>query len=111
VRGHGCALAGFREVFVRLAPLLQDGSLRVSAGKGIEIESGQTMSQVMNAELAWLKRQESVFTGVLSGTSFADEVAKNQPTAVTVGFADLEVQELFAAHFLCAYTSTDIIGL
>ncbi|CAK8717595.1 Glycerol-3-phosphate dehydrogenase [NAD(P)+] [Candidatus Electronema halotolerans] len=106
---------GFREVFIRLVPLLQDGSLLVSAVKGIEIESGQTMSQVMNAELAKLKRQEAVHVGVLSGPSFADEVAQNQPTAVTVGFADLEaakaVQELFAAPFFRAYTSTDIIGL
>jgi glycerol-3-phosphate dehydrogenase (NAD(P)+) len=105
---------GFREVFIRLAPLLQDGSLLVSAVKGIEIESGQTMSQVMNAELARLKRG-TVCAGVLSGPSFADEVAENQPTAVTVGFADMEaakaVQKLFAAPFFRAYTSTDIIGL
>jgi glycerol-3-phosphate dehydrogenase (NAD(P)+) len=106
---------GFREVFARLAPLLQEGSLLVSAVKGIEIASGSTMSQVMNAELAKLKREQDLFTGVLSGPSFADEVAAHQPTAVTVGFTDLEaaqaVQELFAAPFFRAYTSTDIIGL
>jgi glycerol-3-phosphate dehydrogenase (NAD(P)+) len=106
---------GFREVFVRLAPLLQDGALLVSAVKGIEIESGQTMCQIMNAEIARLNRQSRLHVGVLSGPSFADEVAAGQPTAVTIGFADLyaakEVQQLFSTSFFRAYTSCDIIGL
>ncbi len=106
---------GFREVFARLVPLLQEGTLLVSAVKGIEVDSGQTMCQVMNAELAQQQRQDALSAGVLSGPSFADEVATSQPTAVTVGFADLEaaqaVQQLFSTPFFRAYTSTDIIGL
>lgn len=106
---------GFREVFVRLAPLLQDGALLVSAVKGIEIESGQTMCQIMQAELADIQREKSVCVGILSGPSFADEVAKAQPTAVTVGFADVAAgkaaQQLFSTPFFRVYTSSDIIGL
>jgi len=106
---------GFREVFARLAPHLEDGSLLVSAVKGIEIASGQTMCQIMNAELAKLNRQGKLHVGVLSGPSFADEVAAGQPTAVTIGFADLDAakaaQQLFSTQFFRAYTSNDIIGL
>jgi glycerol-3-phosphate dehydrogenase (NAD(P)+) len=106
---------GFREVFARLAPLLQDGTLLVSAVKGIEIESGQTMCQIMNAELANIQRQHRLFISVLSGPSFADEVAAGQPTAVTIGCADLEAaqaaQQLFSTPSFRVYTSTDIIGL
>jgi glycerol-3-phosphate dehydrogenase (NAD(P)+) len=106
---------GFREVFARLAPKFQDGTLLVSAVKGIEIESGQTMCQLMNTELAKLNRQDRLHVGVLSGPSFADEVAARLPTAVTVGFADLEAakaaQQLFSTSFFRAYTSSDIIGL
>jgi glycerol-3-phosphate dehydrogenase (NAD(P)+) len=106
---------GFREVFVQLAPLLQDGTLLISAVKGIEVESGQTMCQIMNAELAKLNRQDRLHVGVLSGPSFADEVAAGLPTAVTIGFADLAAakaaQQLFSTSFFRAYTGSDIIGL
>jgi glycerol-3-phosphate dehydrogenase (NAD(P)+) len=106
---------GFREVFVNLVPWLQAGTLLVSAVKGIEIGSRQTMNQIMETELAKAGSQDSMFTGVLTGPSFADEVAIGQPTAVTIGFADIEaaktVQKLFSTPFFRGYTSSDVIGL
>lgn len=106
---------GFREVFTALIPYLKPGTLLVSAVKGIEIGSRQTMSQIMETELAKRGKQNTMFTGVLSGPSFADEVAVGQPTAVTIGFADKDaaktVQHLFSTSFFRVYTSSDIIGL
>lgn len=106
---------GFREVFAALIPCLADGTVLVSAVKGIEIASGQTMCQIMQAELGKQGRQSKLHVGVLSGPSFADEVARAQPTAVTVGFTDLAaakaVQQLFSTPFFRVYTSSDIIGL
>ncbi len=106
---------GFREVFAALIPQLADGTLLVSAVKGIEIESGQTMCQIMHTELGRQGRQGRLHVGVLSGPSFADEVAAGLPTAVTVGFADAgaakAAQQLFSTAFFRAYTSSDIIGL
>jgi glycerol-3-phosphate dehydrogenase (NAD(P)+) len=106
---------GFREVFVNLVPHLQAGTFLVSAVKGIEIGSRQTMNQIMETELAARGKQEKMFTGVLTGPSFADEVAVGQPTAVTIGFADKTaaktIQYLFSTSFFRSYTSTDIIGL
>ncbi len=106
---------GFRRVFSSLVPHLQDGSLLVSAVKGIEIGSRQTMTQVMIEELQKAGREKAMQVGVLSGPSFADEVATEQPTAVTVGFSDpvaaRAIQHLFSTSFFRVYTSTDVIGL
>ncbi|MCI5139816.1 MAG: NAD(P)H-dependent glycerol-3-phosphate dehydrogenase, partial [Candidatus Electrothrix sp. AR1] len=106
---------GFREVFRQLIPQLQDGTYLVSAVKGIEIETRQTMCEVMQEDLARQSRADTMFTGVLSGPSFADEVATGQPTAITVGFADSRaaktVQHLFSTSFFRVYTSSDTIGL
>ncbi|XOF33375.1 MAG: NAD(P)H-dependent glycerol-3-phosphate dehydrogenase [Candidatus Electrothrix sp. YB6] len=106
---------GFRQVFAELVPRLHHGCVLVSAVKGIEIETRQTMCRVMQQELVRQKRTDAMFTGVLSGPSFADEVAAGQPTAVTVGFADRQVaeavQRLFSTPFFRVYTSSDTIGL
>lgn len=106
---------GFRQVFSALVPHLQAGTFLVSAVKGIEIGSRQTMNQIMESELAKENRPDTMFTGVLTGPSFADEVAVGQPTAITVAFADIDaartVQHLFSTSFFRVYTSTDIIGL
>lgn len=106
---------GFREIFARLLDDLQDHALVVSAVKGIENDTLQTMTQVMADTLRQKGYARSVYLGVLSGPSFAAEVAKDQPTAVTVAFADKEaaerVQHLFSTAFFRCYTSSDVIGL
>ena len=103
---------GYREVFTRLLYSLAPETLLVSAVKGIEVGTRQTMTQLMAKEAG---SSAHLYFGVLSGPSFAREVADHQPTAVTVSFADLSaaraVQRLFATDFFRAYTSTDVIGL
>ena len=104
---------GYRQVFVDLLPFLTTNTLLVSSVKGIEVGTHQTMTQLM-AEEAGSQAKKFLF-GVLSGPSFAKEVAQHQPTAVTVAFADIEaaraVQYLFASDYFRAYTSTDVLGL
>lgn len=106
---------GYRTVFEQLAPGLMDGALVVSVVKGIENTTLQTMTQVMSDTLHQQNSHRAIQLGVLSGPSFAAEVAAGQPTAVTVAFDDKEaacaVQELFATFFFRAYTSSDVIGL
>ncbi|MGE4560656.1 MAG: NAD(P)H-dependent glycerol-3-phosphate dehydrogenase [Desulfobulbus sp.] len=103
---------GYREVYQHLYPLLPENTLLVSAVKGIEIASGLTMTGVMLQEAADNKQ---LHLGVLSGPSFAKEVADRQPTAVTVAFADLHaaqtVQQLFSTDSFRVYSSNDVIGL
>ncbi|MFP7754173.1 NAD(P)H-dependent glycerol-3-phosphate dehydrogenase [Thermodesulfobacteriota bacterium B35] len=104
---------GFREVFSRLLPHLRSGALLVSAVKGIEIGTRMTMTGIME-QVAGGRRNEFRY-GVLSGPSFAREVAQHQPTAVTIAFADMAaaraVQHLFATDYFRAYTGDDVIGL
>ena len=106
---------GYRAVFEQLVPKLQDNALVVSAVKGIENTTLQTMTQVMQDTLHRQNCSRKIYLGVLSGPSFATEVATEQPTAVTVAFSNKDaacaVQELFSTHFFRAYTSSDVIGL
>jgi glycerol-3-phosphate dehydrogenase (NAD(P)+) len=103
---------GFREVYRQVFPMLREGCLVVSAVKGIEIASGKTMTGVMREEGREPKR---LHLGVLSGPSFAEEVANRQPTAVTVAFADPQaaetVQRLFSTDYFRVYSSGDVIGV
>ncbi len=103
---------GYREVYRQVYPLLKEGSVVVSATKGIEIGSGQTMTGIMQGESC---EQKQLHLGVLSGPSFAEEVANRQPTAVTVAFTDPlvaeSVQHLFSTEHFRVYSSTDVIGL
>ncbi len=100
---------GYRAVFGRLKGLLAPEEVVVSASKGIENDSLMTMTQVMEDE------RPGGRYAVLSGPSFAREVAAGQPTAVTVAAKHLDiatqVQELFFTETFRVYTSTDVIGV
>ncbi len=71
-----------------------------------------TMSRIMAEETSDTK---PLGFGVLSGPSFAEEVANHQPTAVTAAFADhdaaVAVQHLFSTDNFRVYSSSDVIGL
>jgi len=103
---------GYREVFRRLVPYLRSGCAVVSAVKGIENDTCQTMTQVMRQELA---DRADVTLAVLSGPSFAAEVAAGQPTAVTLACADrtqgAALQHMLATPRFRVYLSRDVVGL
>lgn len=106
---------GFRKIYEMIVPILEEGSCVVSAVKGIENETLMTMTQVMEDVHKLYGVGESIQTAVLSGPSFAKEVAENQPTAITIGCKDLEkakyLQHCFVTETFRVYASTDIIGL
>ncbi len=107
---------GFREVFLKCLPFFSTDVNIVSAVKGIENNTLKTMTQVMSEVITTEKMEKkSLNVGVLSGPSFAEEVANNIPTAVTIGFKKRdkakEIQEIFASNTFRIYTSTDVIGL
>lgn len=117
VKGAQCVVMvvpshGYRDVYRQIVPLLPEGTLVVSAVKGIEIESGKSMTLIMQEEG---QNSKKLHLGVLSGPSFAEEVANRQPTAVTVAFADPQVAEavqyLFSTDYFRVYSSGDVIGL
>lgn len=99
-----------RAVVRSMAPLLRPGAIVVSAAKGLEQASLRRMSEVLGEETGG---QHPVV--VLSGPSFAIEVARELPTAVSVASADLasaaRVQEEFRGKFFRLYTTTDVTGV
>ncbi|MFQ5889912.1 MAG: NAD(P)H-dependent glycerol-3-phosphate dehydrogenase [Gemmatimonadota bacterium] len=100
-----------REVVGEARRWLDERSLVVSASKGLEIESGKCMSEVL-AELLGDKRGKRI--AVLSGPSFAVELSRRLPTAVTVASREpesgLRVQRLFQNEHFRLYTQSDVIG-
>ncbi len=101
-----------RRVASQMAPHLTENALVVSASKGIENQTFQTMTQVLAEELPQIPPGNFC---VLSGPSFAKEVARNVPTVVTVASSDLQmaakVQQIFATPYFRVYTSDDTIGV
>jgi glycerol-3-phosphate dehydrogenase (NAD(P)+) len=89
-----------------------EGTLIVSATKGIENRTYLTASGILKQLLP--PRLHSQIA-VLSGPSFAKEVAKKIPTAVTVAAFDSEVakavQNIFATEYFRVYTSNDVCGV
>ncbi len=87
-------------------------TMLVSASKGIENDSLMTMSGVYSDALETNFHKNYC---VLSGPSFAIEVAEGMPTAVTVAAWDhrtaRRVQEAFSSTFFRCYTSTDVVGV
>jgi len=101
-----------RRVLLDAVPHISPDSLIVSASKGIEVDSLKLVSQIYEESLpeAFYKR-----FAVLSGPSFAREVALEMPTAVVAAAADplvaKGVQDVFTCHFFRVYTNSDLIGV
>jgi glycerol-3-phosphate dehydrogenase (NAD(P)+) len=91
-----------------LAPHLDLSVPLVICAKGVEIASGALMNEVVEQALP-----ERLFA-VLSGPTFAMEVAREQPTAVTLACADSEIGNSLAqavsTPVFRIYQSADVIG-
>lgn len=104
---------GYRMVFEQLLQYAPLDAVFVSATKGIENATLNTMTQIMVQCATGHGRQ--IETAVLSGPSFAREVAEQVPTAITIGCRDItiagELQDIFSTDNFRVYSSSDIIGL
>jgi glycerol-3-phosphate dehydrogenase (NAD(P)+) len=101
-----------REVMRGARDHLPDDALLVSASKGIEIDGLRRMDEVIAEELGDGIRSRLC---VLSGPSFALEVARGHPTAVVVASESMEArklaQALFGAETFRVYTNPDVVGV
>jgi glycerol-3-phosphate dehydrogenase (NAD(P)+) len=100
----------FRMLLKHLQDGLKAGSTLAWATKGLEPGSGKLLGQVVVEELG-----ETVASAVISGPTFAKEVANNLPTALTVaadqpGVAD-EVASWLHSDRVRVYTSDDLKGV
>lgn len=114
--GAGAILIAIPSQFVRsvlreMRYLLPKKPVIICASKGIEVEGLKTMSEVVAEELGGLKPSFAM----LSGPSFALEVAREMPTAVALGCADKklcrELQDTLTTPYFRVYTNPDVRGV
>lgn len=100
----------FRQVLDEIAPLLQPYHRVLWGTKGLEPDSRKLLHQVAAEviDFGWPM-------AVLSGPTFAREVARGLPTAITVASRDeafaRDVAGLVHGERFRAYTSTDVVGV
>lgn len=101
-----------REVAHNLNGHLSEDTKIIHATKGIEPKTLKRVSEMLDEEIDYCRERDIV---VLSGPSHAEEVAKRQPTTVTVSSHKIEnavfAQNLFFNESFRVYTSNDIVGI
>jgi glycerol-3-phosphate dehydrogenase (NAD(P)+) len=109
VPSHHC-----RSVFGELYANLSTEMLLVSATKGIENATDMRMTEVIR-DVVKGARGFTPRLGALSGPSFALEVARGDPTAITIASEEAElartVQREFSDPGFRLYTNDDVIGV
>ncbi|MCB9588908.1 MAG: NAD(P)-dependent glycerol-3-phosphate dehydrogenase [Polyangiaceae bacterium] len=102
----------FRETLERARELIPPSASLVTATKGIEQGSLMLMNEVI---VDVLGSQASARVGVLSGPSFAKEVASGVPTNIVIAAHDPELAERLQQHFATGrfrvYSSDDPVGV
>jgi len=100
---------GFRDLLQQLKPLIDSFPGLFWASKGFEIETGKLLHEVVTEVLPDLNH------GVISGPTFAVEVARNLPAAIACAGNHPRATEAFAEllrgeHFR-VYTTDDLVGV
>lgn len=107
VPSHVC-----REVYGQMLPHLEPQMIFVNATKGIETETQMRMEEVVYDVLNHKFEPRYV---VLSGPSFAQEVAKDEPCAVVAASHSMdwaaEAQQAFSSGRFRVYTNNDVAGV
>ena len=103
---------GVRDVMARAGKAMDPEAILVSTVKGIEGETGMLMHQVLEDVLDEAFHARLV---VLSGPSFAREVAEHKPTAVTLACREeayaISVQAALSCPWFRCYTHDDVVGV
>jgi glycerol-3-phosphate dehydrogenase (NAD(P)+) len=102
----------FRSVVTGIEPYLSPGTALIAATKGIENDTLMTMSQVTEDILGEERTRDFA---ALAGPSFAKEVIRKYPTAVTIACRNIDhagrLQRLFYTDTLRVYATEDLIGV
>jgi glycerol-3-phosphate dehydrogenase (NAD(P)+) len=101
-----------RDVMRKAVPWLPEQALVVTVSKGIENDTLLTMTQLL-ADCLPESYRSSI--AILSGPSFAKEMAAGMPTVVTIASrfepVALRIQAALQTETFRTYTSTDVIGV
>src|SRR4030095_9015192 len=100
-----------RSVLIEMRPALHSRMIFVSATKGIEVDTGKRMSEVL-ADVVQDNFQPAFVC--LSGPSFAREVVAGHPTAVVAASSNSEAARIVQTNVsfdnLRIYTNDDVVG-
>jgi len=100
----------FRQTLSAIKPFLQHQHKLAWATKGLEPGSCKLLHQLVKEELG-----EDIATAVVSGPTFAREVAQKLPGAVTVASSNpvfaAELAAALHADYFRAYTGDDVVGV
>jgi glycerol-3-phosphate dehydrogenase (NAD(P)+) len=101
---------GVRDVIRAAAPSIARRAIVVSAAKGLEQHTLFRVSEILEQELG-----ADAPIAVVSGPSFASELARELPTAVSVASRDARVVEAvqadFRAPYFRLYGTSDLVGV
>lgn len=101
-----------RAIAGQTAPALNDAPIIVSAAKGLEVETGHRMTEVLAATLP---APCAARLAALSGPTFASEVGRGLPAAAVVAAADATVagavQRLLSGPTFRLYVTADVLGV
>jgi glycerol-3-phosphate dehydrogenase (NAD(P)+) len=101
---------GMREILKRASAFIRPATIVVSATKGLEQDTLFRGSEIIAQELG-----PEVNVAVLSGPSFAAELARELPTAVSVASTDAavveRVQHEFRSAYFRLYGTSDVVGV
>ncbi|MBL4589145.1 MAG: NAD(P)-dependent glycerol-3-phosphate dehydrogenase [Alphaproteobacteria bacterium] len=98
-----------RDLFKSIAPFTKKGQPIVICSKGIEIETGKLLSQVLEEEIP------EAICAVMTGPTFATEIAHGKPSAMTLAVKDKDtaraLREVLSTKTLRTYITDDVIGV
>ncbi len=100
----------FKHTIIKLKPFINDNTIITWATKGFNPDDGSLLSEVVALTCPGQTR-----TAILSGPTFANEVATGLPTAITIASTSIDIADQLACiyhnQYFRTYTSQDIIGV
>ncbi len=100
----------YRSFLKSSTQLFHDGMSIAVASKGLEQGTGKLLHEVFNQEIPQCSK-----LAVISGPTFAKEVARDMPTAITIASRSREVADEWCSclhtGYFRAYTSSDVTGV
>lgn len=98
-----------RELLKEISSDIAEGQAIVLCSKGIELESGKLLSDVLAEEIP------HAICAVMTGPTFASEIVAGKPSAMTLAVQDKdtakELRAVLSTQNLRAYVTDDVIGV
>ena len=101
---------GFKKIAADLNNHMRPEQKLIWATKGLDPDTGETFSEIIKREMPSLNK-----TAIISGPTFAEEVAKGKPTAITLASENIQelsgLASIMSSSLFRVYTSNDIVGV